>query len=51
MNNIQEDDWADDTWSRHSGMADNNYTVELDSDKDNLDNKPDLDESSSKDNE
>ncbi len=20
MNNIQEDDWADDTWSRHSGM-------------------------------
>ncbi len=20
MNNIQEDDWADDSWSRHSGM-------------------------------
>lgn len=20
MNNIHEDDWADDTWSRHSGM-------------------------------
>lgn len=20
MNNIHEDDWADDSWSRHSGM-------------------------------
>ncbi len=20
MNNIHEDDWAEDTWSRHSGM-------------------------------
>jgi hypothetical protein len=20
MNNIQEDDWAEDSWSRHSGM-------------------------------
>ncbi len=20
MNNIHEDDWSDDTWSRHSGM-------------------------------
>ncbi len=22
MNNIHEDDWADETWSRHSGMPD-----------------------------
>jgi hypothetical protein len=28
MNNIQEDDWADDTWSRHSGMTPNSYSLD-----------------------
>lgn len=37
MNNIQEDDWSDDTWSRHSGMPNNEYSVTLEKDADRSD--------------
>jgi hypothetical protein len=33
MNNIQEDDWADDSWSRHSGMWINDESEKEDNDE------------------
>lgn len=33
MNNIQEDDWGEDTWSRHSGMPNDEYEVDLEPEK------------------
>lgn len=33
MNNIQEDDWGEDSWSRHSGMPNNDYDVVLDTEQ------------------
>lgn len=33
MNNIHEDDWADDSWSRHSGMFEPTQKPEKESDE------------------
>lgn len=33
MNNIHEDDWGEDSWSRHSGMPNNDYEVDLTSEE------------------